>query len=415
LENSSRDINLIAHRRWLKTRLGLLKCIYGNKEHKGAIKDPGTLYFDVFPTYKQAKMVAWDILKEYSKPFDVKSHETELTVIYPNGSKICLKGSDKPDSLRGPGLDGLVLDEWPFHDKPEISTRILRPALADKKGWRLKVGTLNGENHGWDDYQACDPASRYLIKASESGVLSAEELTDMKKEMTEEEYLQEMECIPIHFGGQVFKEFDEQVHVVDRVTLDKDWNYIVALDWGLSHNTAVMYCAIDFQGNFIVYDELIDNDKPVDYYAPIIRDKMTAKYDFFVPPDTMKKDKFRQGIRYSVFEEFCEQGLSPIIANNQVHAGINKLKQLFASNKIKISRNCTELIAGLKRYKWKEGVDEPIKIRDDEVDSLRYAVATYYSEAKKPPKPATYHSSEWWDLEEKAQYPEDKESIWQKV
>ena len=153
LEDPSRDIVVIAHRRWIKTITGIHKCIYGNRSgHKGALKDPNTDYFIVLPTYKQAKMVAWDILKDRSLPFNAKPNETELTVEFPNRSKVSLKGSDKPDSLRGPGLDGLVLDEWAFHDKPEVSTKILRPALADRQGWRMKLTTLNGENHAWDDY-----------------------------------------------------------------------------------------------------------------------------------------------------------------------------------------------------------------------------------------------------------------------
>ena len=207
-EDKSRDISVVAHRRWYKTRLGIMKMLYGNSVHKGAIKDPKTNYFDVFPTYKQAKMVAWDILKDESLPFHPKANESELTVYYPNGSKISLKGADKPDSLRGPGLDGCVFDEWAFHEKPEVSTRILRPALADRQGWRLKTTTLNGENHALDDHQTAD--SSYTFKASESNVLPMEELVSMRKEMPEEEYLQEMECVPMHLAGQIYKEFSEE-------------------------------------------------------------------------------------------------------------------------------------------------------------------------------------------------------------
>lgn len=384
-EDKSRDISVVAHRRWYKTRLGIMKMLYGNQHHKGAIKDRKTNYFDVFPTYKQARMVAWDILKDESLPFHPKANESELTIYYPNGSKISLKGADKPDSLRGPGLDGCVFDEWAFHEKPEVSTRILRPALADRQGWRLKTTTLNGENHALDDHRTAD--SSYTFKASESNVLPMEELISMRKEMPEEEYLQEMECIPMHLAGQIYKEFSEERHCVEPFNPPNDWNFVVGLDWGISHNTAILFCAIDYNGNFFVYDEVVSNDKPVDFYVPVINSKMQdKKYLFPVSPDMLKSDKFRDGIRYSCFDEFVEQGLDPIIANNQVHAGISKLKQLFLMDKIKITKNCTELIAGLKRYKWKAGADEPAKIRDDEVDGLRYAVATYFETpvAKEP-------------------------------
>lgn len=385
LEDPSRDIVVIAHRRWIKTIMGIHKCMFGNEHgHKGAIKDPNTNYFIVLPTYKQAKMVAWNILKDRSLPFKAKPNETELTVIYPNHSQISLKGSDKPDSLRGPGLDGLVLDEWAFHEKPEVSTRILRPALADRKGWRLKTTTLNGENHAWDDYILA--GSRYMFKASESGVLSEDELQLMREEMSEDEYFQEMECIPLHLSGAIYKEFDESRHVIrekDYFAPDDCWTFLIGLDWGISHNCAICFCAVDYDGNFIVWDEIVESEKPVDYYVPLIKAKMIGKkYDFFVSPDTLRRDKFRQGVQYSVFQEFNEQGLNPLCANDQVSGGINKIKQILASGKIKIFERCSELIAGIKRYKWKqsEGHEEPAKIRDDEVDAFRYAVATYFEQ-----------------------------------
>lgn len=401
MEDTNRDIVLIAHRRWYKTRLGIMKTLYGNSKHKGALKDPKTDYFIVLPTYKQAKMVAWDILKDESKAYSPKINESELLIVYPNGSKIALKGADKPDSLRGPGLDGCVFDEWAFFEKPEVATRIVRPALADKQGWWLKETTLNGNNHAWDDYQNAE--SKYMFKASESGVLPDDELMRMRNDMPEDEYLQEMECIPMFLAGQIYKEFGE-IHLCDPVKPKADWNFVVGLDWGISHNSAIIFCAVDYDGTLYVYDELVDNDKPVDYYAPIIKHKMEGiKYLFPISPDTLKADKFRNGIRYSVYDEFCEQGLDPVLANNQVHAGINKTKQLFASRKIKICRNCTELIAGLKRYKWKAGADEPAKVKDDEVDAMRYAIATYFEAPIHPAPKTETMSQEWWEIMEKKQ------------
>jgi len=388
LKDTSRDIVVLAHRRWYKTSVGIWKCLLGNYALKGALKDPKTNYFIVFPTYKQGKMVAWDLLKDYSSRFNPKINESELTVAFFNGSKVSIKGADKPDSLRGPGLDGLVLDEWAFHEKPDEEITILRPALADRQGWMLKVTSVNGENHAWQDYQTAE--SRYMFKASESGVISQEELKSMRDVMDEDEYLQEMECVPLHLSGAIYKEFDETRHVIrekDYPDIPKHWNFIVGLDWGITHNTAIVFCAVDYDGNFIVWDEIVDNQKPVDYYVPIIKEKMRNKrFDFYISPDTLRKDRFKGGVQYSIFQEFYEQGLAPIAANNQVIAGINKVKQLLRADKIKIFERCSELITGIKRYRWKENTlkEEPAKVRDDEVDALRYAIATYFTEAQAP-------------------------------
>lgn len=388
MSDCSRDISLVAHRRWLKTRVGILKTIFGNKQLKGALKDPGSNFFVVLPTYKQAKMVAWDILKDYARPFSVKANESELVVIFPNNSKISLKGSDKPDSLRGGALDGCVFDEWAFHENPEVATRILGPALADRKGWKLKTTTLNGENHAWEDHLAAE--SKYLFRASETGVIAPDELERLKKELPEEEYLQEMECIPLRYAGQIYKEFEEARNEV-KVPFDipGSWTHIIGLDWGLSHNTAIVFGAIDYDGNLYIYDEVIDNDKPVQYYAQIIRDKIAGiSYQCFISPDTLAQDHFRHGVRYSVYQEFQDNGINVRVANNSVIAGINKCKQLFIAGKLRIFSRCIELKQGLKRYKWKqgEGKEAPAKVKDDEVDALRYLVATYFEAPKEVKK-----------------------------
>src|SRR5206468_7107428 len=70
------------------------------------------VYWHVMPSYKQAKLTAWEMLKDFARPVpDVQFNESELLVRYPNGNRIQLIGADNPDSLRAPGLSGLSLDE----------------------------------------------------------------------------------------------------------------------------------------------------------------------------------------------------------------------------------------------------------------------------------------------------------------
>lgn len=72
-----------------------------------------------------------------------------LTLI--NGRKIYLKGSDRPDTLRGVGLAYVVIDEY-ADMKPEVFEQIIRPALADVMGGALFIGTPKGRNHFYELY-----------------------------------------------------------------------------------------------------------------------------------------------------------------------------------------------------------------------------------------------------------------------
>jgi hypothetical protein len=98
--------------------------------------------------------------------------------------------------LRGIYLDGIVLDE-PAQMKMRIWTEVLLPALADRKGWAVFIGTPAGRNAFYHIYRDAlgDPEwYSMLLKASESGILPSDELERLRKEMDEDAYAQEMEC-----------------------------------------------------------------------------------------------------------------------------------------------------------------------------------------------------------------------------
>lgn len=114
----------------------------------------GRIYWHVMPTFKQAKLVAWEMLKRFSAPVPgAQQNESELLIKYPNGSRIQLIGSDNPDSLRGPGLSGLSLDEYSQHP-PNVFGEVLSKALADHLGYAIFAGTIKGTDQLYAMYQS---------------------------------------------------------------------------------------------------------------------------------------------------------------------------------------------------------------------------------------------------------------------
>ncbi len=97
---------VVAGRRFGKTYLALVELVQ-------AAWGPGRLAWYVAPTYKQAKCIAWKPLKELTRPYwAARPNETDLRIELTSGGTICLRGADNYDSLRGDGLDFLVLDEY---------------------------------------------------------------------------------------------------------------------------------------------------------------------------------------------------------------------------------------------------------------------------------------------------------------
>ena len=184
---------IVCHRRFGKTVFAineLLKsCITTDKE-RGR-------YAYLAPTYKQAKTIAWDYLCHYSHPIPgIKINQAELRIDYPNGGRIQLFGCDNPDALRGLYLDGVILDEY-AQMPSSLFGEVIRPALSDRKGFAIFIGTPKGKNAFYDLYHAAKDSDKWkaiTYKASESGLIDAEELEDARLIMTDEEYDQEYEC-----------------------------------------------------------------------------------------------------------------------------------------------------------------------------------------------------------------------------
>lgn len=131
------------HRRAGKTELAVMELINSALKFR---KDLG-LFAYIAPYLRQAKAIAWQRLKHYAcKIPGVDVNETELWIRLPgNGVVIRIFGGDNADSLRGLRLDGVVIDEV-AQIKPELWEEVVQPALSDRKGWALFIGTPKGLN-----------------------------------------------------------------------------------------------------------------------------------------------------------------------------------------------------------------------------------------------------------------------------
>jgi len=190
---------IVCHRRFGKT----VGCV--NQLIMKALlnKHESPKYAYIAPFLKQAKMIAWEYLKKYTRTIPgIKVNESELWVELPTihqgltGARIYIIGADRPDTLRGTYLDGVILDEYAQMRK-EVWGEIIRPTLSDRKGWAVFIGTPKGQNSFYDMYLlACKREDWYacLHTVDETGIIAKDELDAMKAEMTEAEIKQELYC-----------------------------------------------------------------------------------------------------------------------------------------------------------------------------------------------------------------------------
>ena len=226
---------LVAGRRFGKTYLALVELCR-------SAWVAGRLSWYVAPTYKQAKRIAWKPLKQMTRPYWAsKPNETDLRIELTTGGTICLRGADNYDSLRGDGLDFLILDEYASIAR-QAWTEVLRPALADRQGRALFIGTPRGYNHFYDLYHAVKEQPQWAtfqFTTEEGGNVATEELQSATRELDERTYRQEFQASFENLAtGMVYYPFDRSIHVGE-VHYDRN----LPLCWSLDFNINPM-CSV---------------------------------------------------------------------------------------------------------------------------------------------------------------------------
>lgn len=188
---------LALHRRAGKTELAIAELVDKALRFD---KDLG-LFFYVAPLLKQAKTVAWQRLKARVGPLIehglCEVNESELWVrLVTNGATIRVYGADNPDAMRGVRLDGCVIDEV-AQIKPEVWDEVIQPALADRLGWAMFIGTPKGINLFSQLYFAArsDPlwhAALYTVYDTDA--LDPTEVERQRRSMSEEAFRREYLC-----------------------------------------------------------------------------------------------------------------------------------------------------------------------------------------------------------------------------
>jgi phage terminase large subunit len=283
---------MLAHRQAGKTvacvNEAIHRAVYSKKERPR--------YAYIAPLRNQAKGLAWDYLKAYSDGLCDRISEAELSVQFKhNGARITLYGSDNPDAFRGLYFDGIILDEY-GDMAPSTWTKILFPTLSSRKGWVVFIGTPKGKNHFYAMYTSHitdDNWWTYLLRASESNIYSAEDLAAFKKEMSEDEYLQEYECsFDAAVVGTYYSKLIDILENSRRVNAmceyDPEFPVESVLDLGFTDSCAIWYWQTRPDGIAVIdYDE--ENGQPLPYYYDLLNEKGFKYETIWLPHDARAK------------------------------------------------------------------------------------------------------------------------------
>ena len=302
---NSRWTVAVCHRRMGKTVAAINQLIHSALQcEKNAPQ-----YAYIAPTYSQAKRIAWDYLKEYTRPLGGVPNVSELRVDF-MGRRISLYGADNPDALRGIYLDGCVIDEY-GDVNPGLFTEVIRPALSDRIGWAMFIGTPKGSNHfkTLRDFADTDDNENWTLKefkASETKLIDEEELKDAKKAMGENKYEQEFEIsfeAPIvgAFYGELLKELTDKNRIREIVS-EAATQKVTAWDLGMSDSTAIWVAEI-ISGEVRVMDFYEASGESLDHYIAWLDEKGYRDYIHIMPHDVNVRELQTGKSRYQFLTE----------------------------------------------------------------------------------------------------------------
>ena len=324
----NRWVTAICHRRMGKTVCAINQLIHSALN---CTKESPQLAY-IAPTYSQAKRIAWGYLKDYTRPLGGIANESELRVDF-LGRRISLYGADSPDALRGIYLDGCVIDEYgDVH--PSLFTEVLRPALSDRLGWALFIGTPKGSNHFKELRDFADNPSNEgwalkEFKASETGLIPEAELKDARKAMGDSKYDQEFEISfdsPLigSYFGEIIKDIGTRNHIRE-IPSEASTGKFTAWDLGMSDSTSI-WVAETIGGEVRLMDYYENSGESLNHYIEWLDGKGYRDYIHIMPHDVAVRELQTGKSRY---EFLTDAGLKLEIApKSSVEDGIQAVRRL---------------------------------------------------------------------------------------
>lgn len=376
-DNPARFKIIVAGRRWGKSYLSM-------SQMAKFARYPNRKIFYVAPTYRQAKQIIWDDLKEkmIACRWAKKINESDLTIRLVNNSIIHLRSADNPDSLRGVSIDYLVMDECAMIDH-KTWTEVLRPALSDRKGHAMFITTPKGHNWIYDLYQQAhnlDDWFPYQSTTLAGGMVSEDEIEAAKAELDDKSFRQEYEATFETYAGMIYYNWSPERNVARRPVDSLPRNEIlhVAMDFNV---TPIVAAIARVTGNEIhVIDEIkMDGSNTFE-----MADELKHRYPnnrMWVYPDasgqarkTSSNTSDHNILRQAGFT-IKAKGVNPPV-KDRIAAVNASLLSATGDVRLTVDPKCKHLINCISKQTYKEGTQVPDKSSDLDHfnDALGYLV-----------------------------------------
>lgn len=351
----------VAGRRFGKTKTAISDMLRAAQKRKQKI-------WYVAPTFPMAKQIMWDDLKDsVPRRWVNKYNETSMSIRLINGSLIELRGADRPDTLRGVGLNFVVLDEAQDM-KDDVWEKIIYPTLMSTSGRALILGTPKGYNLLYTLWQRGQKKSLQIggewiswqFKTSDSPFIPFAEIERARRDLDPRTFRQEFEASFETIAGRVYYPFKRETHVGNY-----PFNPRLPIWIGMDFNIDPMSCAImqpQPNGEVWVVDELVLFNSSTSEMCEAI-DQRYFRYmrQIAIYPDAAggQRQHARGESDLDILKERGFTRLKVKKANPAVADRINATNTMLETgdgrHRLRVDRSCRHVIEACEKTLYKSG------------------------------------------------------------
>lgn len=305
------------------------------------------------------------------------------------GNKVYCFGGSKSDSwkdIRGFTSAGAFLNEGTaLHDtfvkeaisrcsyqgarifidtNPENPMHSVKRDYIDKNGQRLKNGQLNIKAFDFtlfDNTTLNDEYRESIIASTPSGMFTERDIYGRW----------------VSPEGVIYSDFTEDLYIskeeIDKMKFRK---YICGVDWGYEHYGSIVVIGITEDDTYVLIEEHAYQHKDIDFWVYKAHDIIYryGKLNF-----TGRINFYCDSARPEHVMKFQEKGIVAINADKSVLGGIEQVAKNIKMKKFLVCNDVKRFKEEIVMYQWNETTGQPIKLYDDVLDSVRYAIYSEFS------------------------------------
>ena len=195
--------------------------------------------------------------------------------------------------------------------------------------------------------------------------------------------------------GQIWSEYDTDIHVINDFKIPENWTKFRAIDHGRVNPTCCLWFAVDGDGNLYTYREYYKTGIVSNHCETINKFSKGEEYtSTYLDPSCWGRTMEKNGRLWSIKNEYSEYHIYCTKANNEVLAGLNRVSEYLltdrdrihpiteekGSPRIFIFKSCVNLQREIPNYVWHKGTSDlidkerPVKKNDHGCDALRYGI-----------------------------------------